>query len=105
MGSKELLLLLVVLIIYGCENKIRISGIVVDEVSKKPLENVLVRVVKDINNNKIEFVATKSKNGRFTLEFSSVAGSSNEIPVELSKEGYLTNMYSCFQDRPNDTLF
>ncbi len=98
-------LFLIALFLFSCKNEIHISGIVVDQTTKMPLENVLVRTIRDANTSKIDFVETRSKKGRFTLDFSSEHINSNEITVELSKEGYLTNTYSCFQDKPNDTLF
>lgn len=90
---------------FSCRNQIHVSGIVADKADRTPLENVLVRTIRDGNASELNFVETKTKNGRFTLTFSSQQISGNEITVELSKDGYLTNTYSCFQDKPNDTLF
>jgi hypothetical protein len=101
----KFLLLTFIIFCFSCKNKIHISGIVVDGTSKMPLDNVLIRTIKDGNTSGIDFAETKSKLGRFDLKFFSRSINSNEITVELSKEGYLTNIYSCFQDRLNDTLF
>lgn len=70
----------------------------------EPIDNVLVRTIKDAKGIKLEFFETRTKDGKFSIDFLSQSLSSNEISVELSKDGYLTNVYSCFQDRPNDTL-
>jgi hypothetical protein len=99
------LLFLITILFFSCKNTIRVSGIVIDQTTKIPLDNVLARTIKDINNNKLEFIETRTKNGRFVLEFSNYRTAPNEIMVELSKEGYLSNMYSCFQDKPDDTLY
>jgi hypothetical protein len=101
----RLFLLLITVCFFSCKNEIHVSGIIVDQSTRMPLDNVLVRTITDADASKIDFAEARSKNGRFILNFSSQHISSNEITVELSKEGYLTNTYSCFQDKPNDTLF
>jgi hypothetical protein len=98
------LLLFITIFCFSCKNEIHVSGIVVDETTKMPLDDVVVRTIGEMNGTEIHFIETRSKNGRFKLDFSSKDLNSNEIAVELRKEGYLTNMYRCFQDKPNDTL-
>jgi hypothetical protein len=99
------LLMPILLIIFGCQNKVHISGIIVDKTTKRPLDNVQIRTLIEANKSGMHFIETKSKKGRFQLHYSSNTVRSNEITIELSKEGYLSNLYSCFQDRPNDTLY
>jgi hypothetical protein len=98
-------LVLISILFSSCKHEIKVSGIVVDKITKQPLENVLVRTIRDANSSGIDFIETKSiKNGRFTLNFSSQHINNNKIALELSKEGYLTNIYSFFQGRPEDTF-
>ena len=69
------------------------------------MREVLVRTIKDLNGRELEFEVTKSSNeGNFELRFSSKSARDTEVAVELSKPGYQTNIYTCHNEKTNDTL-
>jgi hypothetical protein len=102
----RLYLFLVLFILTSCNYETKVSGVIIDKTSNRPVAGVVVRTIKDINNSRLEFESARSlMDGRFSLIFHTRQIRDNEVSVELSKDGYRTNMYSCRQDKPDDTLF
>jgi len=97
--------LLLLLFIAGCAKEIRAAGIIIDEQTGLPVKEAKVRMIVNIVNNKMEMAeAVTSRDGRFELQFETFRNLLDQLPVELSKPGYQTNMYNLRKDSQSDTL-
>ena len=95
----------IVLFLTGCTFDTHVSGVIIDEKTGLPVKEVLVRTIKDLNGRELGFAEAKSSiDGHFDLKFSTKSARDNEVPVELSKAGYRTNIYTCHHESTNDTL-
>jgi hypothetical protein len=98
-------IILLTFIFAGCATKVDISGVVVDNRNHLPVQGVKVRTIVDIVNNQMKMAeAVSTKDGSFRLQFKTYRTVPNQIPVELSKIGYQTNMYDLRVQSKTDTL-
>ena len=94
-----------VVLFSGCKAETHISSVIIDEQTGLPVQGVLVRTVKELNGTTLAFAGTRSSSdGSFDLRFNTKIDRSPKVMVELSKAGYLTNMYSCYHEKKGDTL-
>jgi 5-hydroxyisourate hydrolase-like protein (transthyretin family) len=101
----RLIVLIVVILFTSCAKEIRLEGVILDEQSGLPVSGAKVRTIVDIINNKMEMAeAVSSTDGRFELRFETYRTVPDQLPVELSKLGYQTNMYALRKDSKGDTL-
>jgi hypothetical protein len=100
-------LFLILVFPMSCKQEINVSGIIVDKTSRHPLKNVQVRTIRDAKSSGIDFVSTTSlNNGSFILTYEvNHLNKDSMIALELSKGGYVTNIYMVSQDVRNDTIF
>ena len=72
----------------ACNFETRVSGIILDGTTGRPVAGAVVRWIRDVKNSRIEFATTTSStDGRFELVFSTNSPRANEVVVELSKKG------------------
>lgn len=100
------LLVIVSVFFCSCKHEIHVYGTIADATTKKALQGVMVRTIVDGDAGGLEFVQSRTgKDGRFEMRFSSAGLITDSISLELSKTGYLTNIYTWHKDHPEDSFF
>lgn len=99
------ILLILIIAFSSCAKKVEISGVIVDSKFKRPVYGVKLETIVDIRNNVIETAeAITDRSGRFRIQFETFRTLPDTIPVQLSKDGYRTNMYDVRIASTTDTL-
>ena len=92
-------LIIILLIIVGCDKKIERSGYVVDEQTNEPLQNVIIKKIhyRDQTKDTLREKILTDQNGYFYF-----GERSNKQLFVLSKSGYVN--FSSFLTVENDTI-
>lgn len=103
MRQKFQLVFILFLTLTACDCQYQISGVVLDKMTKEPVQDVAIGKTDttDLDNPFNRKTMTK-ENGYY--EIYGVAGRCNEIPLFFTKEGYETQKI-IFQNNSTDTIF
>ena len=91
------------LTLISCDCQYHLSGVVLDKLTRKPIENVAIGKtdITDLDDPSNRKTMTR-KNGEY--EIYGVAGKCDEITMFFTRDGYQTEKVT-FENNSNDTIF
>lgn len=93
------------LLLFGCANEARVPGVIVDAQYGFPVKGANVRSIVGVVNSQLKVAeAVSDSAGRFQLRFESYQTLPPRLPLEISKEGYRSNVYYVRTTSPADTI-
>lgn len=100
-----LFLSILLLSISSCSSKGELTGVIIDYNTKRPIRGVKASAIVDIkNNNLITAEAISANDGRFQIKFERYQTLPDSMAVNLTKDGFRSNLYKVKIGMSYDTL-
>jgi hypothetical protein len=103
----NLFIIILLLLFLSCDNRVKISGIVVDKSSKKPLDSVAVTSLDEVSSNGYDWVSAYTlPDGRFILSYpSKEINKKTKVPFIFQKDSYGSVTEFFPREAVSDTIY